>query len=198
MGADVFWYDPTRLAKFIRVGRKETNVDMTRKSDYTPQEWELLQKPLLMVGPAVAEAVDSGALGTVLEYGAILDAAITVRNQYASNVLLQSLLRDAQLHGLGRLPDRQKEQPGVNFQHLKTELLSSCRAAVDLLHAKAPRQEAMEYTYAVLNIGIHVANAARDGESVAGGPRQKISEAEAAVLREVSEALGISESSTPV
>ena len=166
---------------------------MTTKADYTLQEWELLQKPLLKVGPAVAEAVDSGALGTVLEYGAILDAAITVRNQYASNVLLQALLRDAQLHGLGRLPGRQKEQPGVNFQHLKTELLSSCRAAVDLLHAKAPRQEAMEYTYAVLNIGIHVANAARDGESIAGGPRQRISEAEAAVLSEVSEALGLSE-----
>ena len=166
---------------------------MTTKSDYTPQEWELLQKPLLMIGPTVAEAVDSGALGTVLEYGAILDAAITVRNLYASNVLLQGLLRDAQLHGLGKLPDRQKAQPGPNFQSLKTELLSSCRSAVDLLHSKAPRQEVIEYTYAVLNIGIHVANAARDGDSTPGGPRQKISHDEAAVLREVSEALGISE-----
>src|SRR5947209_5163840 len=173
--------------------KKEKDGGMTTKSDYTPQEWEQLQKPLLLVGPTVAEAVDSGALGTVLEYGAILDAAITVRNQYASNVLLQSLLRDAQLHGLGRLPDRQKEQPDVNYQHLKMELLASCRGAVDVLHAKAPRQETMEYTYAVLNIGIHVANASRDGESIPGGPRQRISEAEATVLKEVSEALGISQ-----
>jgi hypothetical protein len=166
---------------------------MTTKSDYTPQEWEQLQKPLLLVGPAVAEAVDSGTLGTILEYGAILDAAITVRNQYASNTLLQGLLRDAQLHGLGRLPDRQKVQPDPNFQHLKTELLSSCHSAVDLLHTKAPRQEVIEYTYAVLNIGINVANAARDGDSTTAGPRQKISAAEATVLSEVSEALGISE-----
>lgn len=48
----------------------------------------------------------------------------------------------------------------------------------------------LEYTYAVLNIGIHVANAARDGDSTPGGPRQKINVDEAAVLRE---ALGISE-----
>ena len=48
-----------------RAGRKEKDADMTTKADYTPQEWELLQKPLLMVGPAVAEAVDSGALGTL-------------------------------------------------------------------------------------------------------------------------------------
>jgi hypothetical protein len=45
---------------------------MTTRSNYTPQEWEVLQKPLLSVGPTVAEAVDSGAIGTVLEYGAIL------------------------------------------------------------------------------------------------------------------------------
>src|SRR5438270_7013323 len=104
---------------------------MTTKSDYTPQEWEQLQKPLLLVGPTVAEAVDSGTLGTVLEYGAILDAAITIRNQYTSNTMLQGLLRDAQLHGLGGLPDHQNAQPGPNFQHLKTELLSSCRSAVE-------------------------------------------------------------------
>ena len=165
---------------------------MATKTDFTPEEWNLLQKPLLQIGPTVAEAVDSGTVGTVLEYGAILDAAITVRNQYASNRLLQSLLRDAQLHGLGRLPNRQKVQPAPDFQQLKTELLASCRSAVDLLHTKAPRQEAVEYTYAVLNIGIHVANAARDGNSTAVGPRQKMNEAEAAVLKEVSEALGIS------
>lgn len=165
---------------------------MATKNDFTPEEWNVLQKPLLQVGPTVAEAVDSGTLGTVLEYGAILDAAITVRNQYASNTLLQSLLRDAQLHGLGRLPRRQPAQPAPDFQHLKTELLASCRGAVDLLHAKASRQEVVEYTYAVLNIGIHVANAARDGDSTAAGPRQKMNTAEAAVLKEVSEALGIS------
>lgn len=92
-----------------------------------------------------------------------------------------------------RLPDHQKAQPGPNFQHLKTDLLSSCRSAVDLLHSKAPRQEVIEYSYAVLNIGIHVANAAREGDTTSGGPRQKISQDEAAVLKEVSEALGISE-----
>ena len=42
-----------------------------------------------------------------------------------------------------------------------------------------------------MDIGTQVANAAREGGVGAGGP--KINEAEEAVLREISEALGIAE-----
>ncbi|SRR6266516_7528408 len=166
---------------------------MTTKSDYTPQEWELLQKPLLTVGPTVAEAVDSGALGTVMEYGAILDAAITARQQYASNKLLQALLSDAERQGLGKQPGRQRELPNADFNGLKTELLSTCRQAIDLLKHKALLQEVAEYTYVVMNIGTQVAIAAREGGGVLGSGGQRISAAEAAVLKEIGEALGLME-----
>jgi hypothetical protein len=164
---------------------------MTTRSNYTPQEWEVLQKPLLSVGPTVAEAVDSGAIGTVLEYGAILDAAITARKQYASNTLLQDLLADGLRQGLGKQPDHQRARSGVDFVHLKAELLSACQEAVDLLKHKASQQEAVAYRLVVLDIGTQVANAAREGGAGAGGP--KINEAEEAVLREISKALGIAE-----
>jgi hypothetical protein len=166
---------------------------MTTRSNYTPQEWEVLQKPLLSVGPTVAEAVDSGAIGTVLEYGAILDAAITARKQYASNTLLQALLADGLRQGLGKQPDHQRARSGVDFMHLKAELLSACREAILLLKHTASSQEVVEYRLVVLSIGAQVANAAREG-----GGGSKISEAEEALLREISEALGIAEEQHPL
>jgi hypothetical protein len=166
---------------------------MTTRSNYTPQEWELLQKPLLSVGPPVAEAVDSGAIGTVLEYGAILDAVITARKQYASNPLLQDLLADGLRQGLGKQPDHQRARSDVDFMNLKAELLSACREAIKLLKHTASKQEAVEYRLMVLNIGTQVANAAREGD---GG--SKINGAEEAVLREISEALGIAEERHPL
>jgi uroporphyrinogen-III synthase len=169
---------------------------MTTRSNYTSQEWELLQKPLLSVGPTVAEAVDSGAIGTVLEYGAILDAALTARKQYASNILLQALLVDAQNQGLGKQPAHRKVQSAIDFMHLKAELLTACGEAVELLKHTASKQEVVEYRLVVLNIGAQVANAAREGG--AGAVGSKINEAEEALLREISEALGIAEEQHPL
>ena len=169
---------------------------MTTRSNFTSQEWELLQKPLLSVGPTVAEAVDSGAIGTVLEYGAILDAAITARKQYVSNTLLQALLADALHQGLSKQPDHQRARPGIDFTHLKAELLTACGKAVGLLKHTASQQEAVEYRLVVLNIGAQVANAAREGGAGVGG--SKINEAEEALLREISEALGIAEEQHPL
>jgi hypothetical protein len=169
---------------------------MTTRSNFTSQEWELLQKPLLSVGPTVAEAVDSGAIGTVLEYGAILDAAITARKQYASNILLQALLVDAQSRGLGKQPAHRKVPSAIDFTHLKAELLTVCREAVELLKRTASQQELVEYRLVVLNIGTQVANAAREGGAGARGP--KIDEAEEALLREISEALGLAEERNPL
>ncbi len=166
---------------------------MTTRSNYTSQEWELLQKPLLSVGPTIAEAVDSGTIGTVLEYGAILDAAITARKRYASNTLLQVLLADGLRQGLGKQPDHQSARSGVDFIHLKAELLSACREAIELLKHTASKQEMVEYRLVVLHIGAQVANAAREG-----GGGSKINEAEEAVLREISEALGIAEDRHPL
>lgn len=168
---------------------------MTTRSNYTSKEWELLQKPLLAVGPAVAEAAESGAIGTVLEYGAILDAAITARKQYASNILLQDLLADAMHHGLGQQPDHRKAGPGIDFTRLKTELLVACQEAVALLNRTASHQEAVEYRLAVLHIGVQVANAAREKGAGAKGP--KIDVAEEALLNEISEALGLTEEQKP-
>lgn len=164
---------------------------MTTKADYAPEEWELLLKPLFLVGLAVAEAADSGSVGSVMEYGAILMGAMEARKQYASNTLLAALLTDAQVKGLGRQPGRQKNTstPG---QQQKDDLLAACRGAISLLARKALSQEAAEYRYTVLLIGSHVANAAKEGGGILGAGGQRLSAAEASILKEISEALGIS------
>lgn len=162
---------------------------MTTRTDYTPQEWELLLKPLFAVGPVVAEVADSGSVGSVMEYGAILMGAMEARKQYASNTLLAALLTDAQARGLGRQPGRQK---AASDQQQKDDLLAACRGAVALLARKAPSQEASEYRYTVLLIGSHVANAAKEGGGILGAGGQRLSAAESSILKEVSEALGIS------
>ena len=144
---------------------------MTRRADFTEQEWELV-----LAGPPSAGmiVVTAGRGGTIRETYAIAKAYVEARQQHGESELLDELVAakpeidHTRYHSVEEL-----RQHGL--QHL--------RDAVDLLERKATPDEVEGYREFVLTLADKVANAHREGgASISEGERAAIDEI-AATLR---------------
>jgi hypothetical protein len=156
---------------------------VTRRSDFTAEEWALLQETVDQTAAVMMAAAPGGLLSEMAAgFGAVVDAA----DAFPADALIQDLL--------GRTSEdaaRREPHPHQPFEQTRLALLAACRAAVDLLARKATPEELSDYRRLLLYVAEKVASAGKEGAflGIIGGRR--VSEAEAALVEAIAAALGV-------
>jgi hypothetical protein len=134
---------------------------MAKKSDFTEQEWEALQKGVVGAGLLVSLS-DRSFFDTFKEAGA-LGKHVAGARQNSSSELVRELadVRGAGF-GLTASPDK-----------VERETLEALQSAKTTLESKAP-EELEPYRQFVVEVAQSVADAAGGGESVETGAVEKV------------------------
>ena len=189
---------------------------MSTKSDFTPEEWRILEQAPVFVAFATLAADMSGPIGLIKEIEALSQALEELRLPGAADpahdliAAVAADLRATQASGQnwGKVlgedgdPDAQEDQEhpsavpgsGLDFSHpekVKAPALSACRAAADLLARKTTPEEAEAFGRGALSVGRQVAEAAKEGGFLGMGGTL-VSAQERATLDELAGALGVS------
>ena len=144
---------------------------MTGKSDFTPEEWQLLLEGPPSAGLLVVTAQRGG---TFRETFAIAKTYTEARQQHGASELLDAIVAEKPEFDHTRYH---------SAEELKEHVLPRLSDAVDLLERKATSEDAGAYKSFILALADKVANAHReDGKSV--------SDAEQAAIEEISASLG--------
>jgi hypothetical protein len=163
--------------------------------DLNEQEREQLCELPLLVGLDVLHTSDSGAHGTMLELATAVAAPTATARFLTRSALVRSLAgtEDEMIERSERLIRQILRDYALRTEdgraRLHADVLRQCRAAFDLLSARAQPGVAAEYVRWLLLVGERVAQAAE--EACPGQPERQVSEAEAAALREIATALHI-------
>jgi hypothetical protein len=134
---------------------------MAKKSDFTEQEWEALQKGVVGAGLLVSLS-DRGFFDTFKEAGA-LGKHVATAKQSASSELVREV---ADIHGTGfgltSSPDK-----------VEQETLAALQTAKTTLESKAP-DELQPYRDLVVEVAQSVASAAPGGDAAESGAIEKV------------------------
>ncbi len=163
---------------------------MSKKADFTPEEWQLILSLPQVAGLYLALASPSGPLGLAQEMIASTKGVVEALKASSGNELIDALAADIREKAEKREKLEPPLKPGNDLNKMKAECLQACRDASALLSQKAPA-DAEPYKQWVYQAAQNSANAAREG-GVFGIGGQKVSEAESAALKEIAVALGIS------
>jgi hypothetical protein len=148
---------------------------MTGKSDFTPEEWEVvLEGP--PSGGLIVVAAQRG--GTFRESLSMAKAYAEARQQHGDSELLDEIVAAKPQIDHARYR---------SYEELKERSLQHLRDAVVLLERKAAPDEVEEYKRFVLALAEKVANAHREG--FLGMRGERVSEAEQAAIEEIGKAL---------
>jgi hypothetical protein len=144
---------------------------MTTKTDFTPQEWELVLEGPPSAGMIVITASRGG---TLRETFAMAKAYTDARQLHGESELLDEIVaaKPAIDHTRYHSPDE-----------LKEHCLAHLRDSVALLEAKATAQELDDYRHFIVNLAEKVAAAHREHD-------QTVSDPERAAISAISDALG--------
>lgn len=163
---------------------------MTSKSDYTPEEWQLLLNVPPMVGTAVMVAGRSG-LGSLKEAVALANGILAAKSEYEDNRLIQALndarVKDGERSDVERMSSPYKGKQPDEIRAIAVEM---CADVAQLLDEKSAPDESAGFKEWSLTVGEKVANAAKEGGFLGIGG-ERVSQEERRVLREVSDALRI-------
>jgi len=161
---------------------------MTTKADFTADEWNQVQRAPFMAGLAVVAASPSGPFGVMKELFAVGKMLSEVKTQGASNELIKALVADIEA-GAKDL-NAPAELKGKTPDQVKSYAIESCRRAGALIEEKAKPEEAQAFKQWLVSASQKVAEAAKEGGFLGfGGTR--VSEQEAATIKELSTTLGI-------
>jgi hypothetical protein len=158
---------------------------------YTSEEWKILLETPVTVCRAIIAISPSGVPGTSQEV-ITLRTGLKEALQQASSPLLQHLRQQLQARekAEGLWKDIQHLfQDRQSTSNIRQTAIAACQRCVALLH-KAPAQDSQAYKEFVYAIARRVAEAAREGGMLGVGG-QTLSDAELALLKDVSSALGI-------
>jgi hypothetical protein len=144
---------------------------MTRKADFTPDEWHTVLEGPPSAGLLVITAQRGG---TFRESFAMAKAYAEARQHHGSSELLDEIVAARPEHDHTRYHSADELKAAV-LQHLKD--------AVAVLQQKATPEEVDDYRKFVRTLAERVANAHREGG-------QNVSPAEQAALDDISAALG--------
>jgi len=145
---------------------------MTKKADFTTEEWDTIAEGPTGAGLVVSTAQRGGTFREAFSMGKAYSEA---RKQHGDSELLDELVTSK--------PEIDRSKHG-SVEELKSANLQRLREAVALLEQKASPEEVEDYRGFVLALAERVAGAKDEGEGDAE------SEAERAAIAEVSEALG--------
>ena len=144
---------------------------MTKSTDFTPEEWELILEGPTGAGFAV---ITSQRGGTFRETFSMAKAYAEARQQHGDSELLDEVVSTKP-----KVDRTRKGSPAELKEHAMGEL----RDAVALLEQKATPEEVDDYRRFVLALAERVANAHREGG-------EAVSDAERAAIDEIAAALG--------
>jgi hypothetical protein len=134
---------------------------MAKKSDFTEQEWESLQKGALGAGLLVSLS-DKSFFDTFKEAGALGKHVATAKQSNSSELVRE--IADVRGTGFGLTSSPEK---------VEHETLEALQSAKSTLQSKAP-EELEPYRQFVVEIAQSVANAAGGGEAAESGAIEKI------------------------
>jgi hypothetical protein len=149
---------------------------MTRKADFSAEEWSTVVEGPLLAGMRVLTA---GRGGTIRESLAMGQTYARARHEHGASELLDDLVATPPTMDPGRLPPAD-EIGGVTAERL--------RQAVQLLELRASPEEVGAYKRFVLTLAEAAANAHREGGFMGVGGK-RVSESEQAALEEIAAAL---------
>jgi hypothetical protein len=163
---------------------------MADKSNFTPDEWQLLLESMMMAGIAVSAADPSGLWGLLKEGFAESSALAAAKTDPATKPLIKAVVDDfltSQGHTIAR--DGMKGKlSGLKPPEIKAKCIETLGQAGAVVDAKAP-DDAAAFKAWLRQISQHVAEAASEGGSWFGLGGTQVSEAEKATLDEISGAL---------
>jgi hypothetical protein len=145
---------------------------MTVSADFTPEEWEVVREGPTSAGMIVSTAQRGGSFREVF---AIAKTYAEARKDHGDSALLDELVSSK--------PEMDRTK-AHSAEELKERGLQRIREAVALLEQKATQQEVDDYRRFVISLAKRVASAKSEGDD------KPISEAEAAAIVAVTEALG--------
>ena len=145
---------------------------MTGKADFTAEEWDTVLEGPTSAGMIVSMAQRGGSFREVF---AMAKAYTEARKDHGDSALLDELVSSKPK------VDRTKAH---SAEELKEHGLQRIREAVALLEQKATPQEVDDYRHFVISLAKRVAGAKTEGGD------KPVSEAEAAAITAVAEALG--------
>jgi hypothetical protein len=144
---------------------------MTASADFTPEEWEVVSEGPTSAGMIVSTAQRGGSFR---EAFAMAKAYAEARQEHGDSELLDEIV--------SHKPDMDHTRPH-SPEELKERGLQRIREAVALVERKATPEELEDYRRFVISLANRVAGAKSEGGD------KPVSEAEAAAIAEIEEAL---------
>lgn len=135
---------------------------MTKQTDFTQDEWAIIQKTLHEPGAAVMLAAPGGQL---TEFFAIARAMTEAPAIFKNSELVQSLLA-----GMGQGIEPAKVEAGSFMD----QMIRHVRQAVKAIEAKATPEETESYRQLVTYIAEKIANAAKEGDKPVTDDEQRV------------------------
>jgi hypothetical protein len=161
---------------------------MATKADFTAEEWNQIRRAPFMAGLAVVAASPSGPFGVVKELFAVGKMLGEVKLQGTSNDLIKALVADIEA-GAKDL-SAPAELKGKTPEQVKSYAIESLRQVAALIDKKTKPDEAQGFKQWLVSVAQKVAEAAKEGGFLGfGGTR--VSEEEAATIKELSTTLGV-------
>ena len=162
---------------------------MAKKADFTSEEWQRILSLPQVASLYLALASPSNPLGLAQEMVASTRGIVEALKSSSGNELIDAVAADIR----EKAEKRERLEPplktGNDLNEMKAECLRACRDVAALLSQKAPA-DAQAYKQWVYQAAQNSANAAKEG-GIFGIGGERVSEAEAAALKEIATALDI-------
>jgi len=167
----------------------EEKAIMADKSNFTPEQWQLLLESVMMAGIAVSAADPSGLWGLLKESFAESRALAAAKTDPTTKPLIKAVVADFETsQGRTIARDGMKAKlSGLKPADIKARCIETLGQAGALVDANAP-DDAADFKAWLRQISQHVAEAASEGGFFGIGGTQ-VSDAEKATLDEISGAL---------
>jgi|GEM_PF-366132 len=164
---------------------------MTRKADFSDEEWKTLGLAIVCAGVAVSKAEQSGLAGESSERHVTDEGRVQLAQDMYQDIELVVALAETPETELGAfiLPGSdQRRQEGLAYW--REQALNACRDAVAILASKGTDAELDAYRRYVIDLGWRVAYAGRSAAFLGVG-MGAASEGEIALMKEIAAALGV-------
>lgn len=161
---------------------------MTTQADYTAEQWQDITDAAGMVAAMVTGADLSGPVGIFQELKASVNSQTELSKQ-SSNPLLQSIAATLSTVDKDK-PSTNRPDSGKRGEEAVAEMQGQVKAAVDLVAQKS-QTDADAYKAYLMDVGVRVAKAAKEGGFLGMGGT-KVSGDERAALEKLATMLGVS------
>jgi hypothetical protein len=155
------------------------------KSDFAPDEWQVLFAAAPMAGLGVSAASPSGPFGVVKEMFSVGMALADVVKKGSDNALVKAIADDMQARGT-----KPESPKGVKSPEDAQRVVLEHMAKVSEIVAKKAPAEADGFKRWLVDVAKRVAEASNEGGFLGFGG-EKVSADEEAAIRSIAEKLGV-------